>query len=116
MSGKDLTDVRQNGDLRWLRPDGETQVMIEYVPQVNEVVRSIPQKRVEQRTVEQIVHVPVPRVLEENSGSCPDHSQERISEQIIDRIVGVPVAMQRQAPIIQTVRKTVKVLKVQFID
>ena len=23
-SGKELTDVRQNNDLRWLRPDGET--------------------------------------------------------------------------------------------
>ena len=50
-------------------PDGETQVMIEYVPQVmeeiDEVVRSIPQERVEKRTVDQIVHVPVPRVAEE---------------------------------------------------
>ena len=32
-SGKELTDVHKNGDLRWLRPDGKTQV-IEYVPQV----------------------------------------------------------------------------------
>ena len=56
-------------DLRWVRPDGETQVMIEYVPQVmeeiDEVVRSIPQERVEQRTVRQIVHVPAPWVVEE---------------------------------------------------
>ena len=51
------------------------------------------------------------RVVEE----IADVFQERIPEQIIDRIVGVPVAMQRQAPIIQTVRKTVKVLHVQFI-
>ena len=93
-------------------------MLIEYVPQVmeeiDEVVRSIPQERVEQRTVEQIVHVPVPRVVEEIAEVV--HSQERISEQIIDRIVGVPVAIQRQAPIIQTVRKTVKVLQVQFIE
>ena len=27
-------DVRKSDDLRWLRPDGETQVTIEYVPQV----------------------------------------------------------------------------------
>ena len=43
--------------------------MIEYVLQVmkeiDEVARSIPQERVEQRTVDQIVHVPVPRVVEE---------------------------------------------------
>ena len=73
-----MTDVRQNDDLRWLRPDGET-VMTEYVPQVmEEVVRSIPQERVEQRTMEQIVHVPAPRVVEDKSGSGPYHSQERI--------------------------------------
>ena len=63
-----MTDVRKNGDLRWLRPDGETQVTIEYVPQVmediGEVVRLIPQERVQQRTVEQIVHAPVPGVVE----------------------------------------------------
>merc|ERR1712065_86689 len=29
--GKKLTDVRKNGDLWWLRPDGKTQVTIEYV-------------------------------------------------------------------------------------
>ena len=27
-SGKELTDVRKNGNLRWLRPDDETQVQI----------------------------------------------------------------------------------------
>ena len=65
----ELTDVRKNGDLRWLRPDGKTQVAIEYVPKVVdeiiEVVRLIPQERVKQRIVEQIVHVPVPQVVEE---------------------------------------------------
>ena len=29
--GKKFTDVRKNGDLWWLRPDGKTQVTIEYV-------------------------------------------------------------------------------------
>merc|ERR1712184_97257 len=28
--GKKLTDVRKNGELWWLRPDGKTQVTIEY--------------------------------------------------------------------------------------
>ena len=57
------TLTRKNGNLRWLCPDGETQVTIEHVPK--EVVRLIPQERVQQRTVEQIVHVPVPGVVEE---------------------------------------------------
>merc|ERR1712100_884179 len=29
--GKKLTDVRKNGKLWWLRPDGKTQVTIEYL-------------------------------------------------------------------------------------
>ena len=37
--------------------------------------------------------------------------QERISKRIIDRIVNVPVVMQRQVPIIQTVQKTVGIHK-----
>ena len=35
---------------------------------------------------------------------------------IIDRIVCVPVVMQRQVPTIQTVQKTVEVRQVQFLD
>merc|ERR1711998_734562 len=31
MGGKKLTDVRKSGDLWWLRPDGKTQVTIEYL-------------------------------------------------------------------------------------
>merc|ERR1712025_1194635 len=30
MGGKKLTDVRKDGSLWWLRPDGKTQVTIEY--------------------------------------------------------------------------------------
>ena len=44
---------------------------IEYVPQVVpeivEVVRLIPQERVHQRTVEQVVHVSAPQVVEETA-------------------------------------------------
>ena len=115
-----MTDVRKNGDLPWLRPDGETQVTIEYVPnvvhEIIEVVRLIPQERVQQRTVEQIVHIPVPQVVEEIAEVVQIIPQERVSKRIIDRIVNVPVVTQRQVPTIQTVQKTVKVLQVQFLD
>ena len=122
-SGKKLTDQRKNGDgdLRWLRPNGKTQVTIEYVPQVAdeiiEVVRLIPQESVHQRIVEQIVPVSVPQVGEEISEVVQIILQDRISERIIDRIVDVPVVvMQRQVPIIQTVQKTMEVPQVQFLD
>merc|ERR1712216_530470 len=40
--GKKLTDVRKSGDLWWLRPDGKTQVTIEYVQKADVAVE--PQK------------------------------------------------------------------------
>lgn len=40
--GKKLTDVRKSGDLWWLRPDGKTQVTIEYVQKPDGAVE--PQK------------------------------------------------------------------------
>ena len=111
---------RKNCYLRRLRPDGKTQVTIEYVPKVvdeiNEVVRLIPQERVQQHTVEQIVHVPVPLVVGEIVEVVQIMHQERVSKRIVDRIVEVPVAMQRRVPTIQTVQKTVQVLQVQFLD
>ena len=92
----------------------QTQVTIEYVPQVMseilEVVRLIPQEH------GQIVDVSVPQVVEELVEVVQIFPQEHFSERIIDRIVYVPVVMQRQVPIIQTVQKTVEVLQVQFLD
>merc|ERR1712182_127161 len=40
--GKKLTDVRKNGELWWLRPDGKTQVTIEYLQRIDGSVE--PQK------------------------------------------------------------------------
>ena len=75
------------------------------------------QECVHQRTVEQIVDVPVPHFVEEIVEVVQIIHQERISELIIDRIVDVPVVvLQRRAPTIQTVLETVEVLQVQFLD
>ena len=114
-----MTDVRKNGGLQWVRPDGKTQMTIEHVPQameeIAEVVRQIAQERVQQRTVEQIVHVSVPQVGEEIVGEVQIIPLERISKRIIDRIVDVPVVMQRQVPTIQPVQKTAEVPQVQSL-
>ena len=81
-----MIEVHKNGDLWWLRSDGKTQVTIEHVQQdmteIVEVVRLILQERVQQRTVEQIVHVPRTTGRGRNSGSDPDYSQEGISKRI----------------------------------
>ena len=90
---EELTDVRKKGDLRWSRPDGKTQVTIEYVPRVADeivgVVRLIPQERVQLRTVEQIVNVPVPQVFGVKVELVQIIPQERISKRVVGRIVGV---------------------------
>ena len=86
------------------------------VDEIIEVVRLTPEERVQQRTVEQIHHVPVPQVVGEIVEVVQIIPQERMSKRIIDRIADVPVVMQRQVPIIQTVQKTVEVPQVQFLD
>ena len=104
-----MTDVRKNADLRRLRPDGKTQVTIECVPkivdEIPEIVQLIPQERVQQHTMEQIVHVLQPQAVEEMVEVVQIIPQQRISKRIIDRIVDVPLVIQRQVPIIQTVQK-----------
>ena len=66
--------------------------------------------------LEQIVYVPEPQVVEEIAGVVQIIHQERISKRITDRIVDVPVLMQRQVSIFQTVQNTVEFLQVQFLD
>merc|ERR1711935_1043065 len=39
--GKKLTDVRKNGQLWWLRPDGKTQVTIEYLQKADGAVEPL---------------------------------------------------------------------------
>ena len=58
---------------------------------VVEVVQIIPQERIQQRIVEQIVDVPVPQVVEEILEVIKVIPQERVSERIVEQIVDVPV-------------------------
>ena len=69
---------------------------------IDEVERLIPQERIQQRTVEQRVIVPVLQVVKEMIEV----------DQIIPGAYGVdvPVTTQRQLPTIKTVQKTVEVL------
>ena len=121
MSGKKWTHVRWNGDLLWLRPNGKTQVTIEYVPQVMEeivdVVRLIPQECFQQRTMEQIVHTPVQQVVEEISGSGPDHSPGAYLEACHrpNRRCASVDGNARYRPS-RRIQKTAEVPQVQFLD
>ena len=57
---------------------------------------SLPSKsvqRVQQHTVEQIVHVPIPQIQEQFVKSVQVISRERISERIEELIVDIPVPL-----------------------
>ena len=57
-----------------------------------------------------------PQIVEEIAGVVQIIDQERISKLITDRIVDVPVLLQRQVSFIQTVQKTWKIPQMQFLD
>ena len=91
---------------------------IEYVPkdmaEIVEVVRLIPQERVHQRTVEQIVHVTAPQVVEEIAEvvqTIPRRASRSVSPMC-------QVLKQSQVPTIQTVPRTVReqMPQMQFRD
>ena len=93
----------------WFEIEGVEPFIIE---EFIEVVRLIPQERIQQRTVEQIVVVSCTSSRETNGGNEPDHSPERI---IRDKIVDVTMVVQRQIPTIQNSR-TMEILQIQFLD
>ena len=85
-----------------LRSDLRSRGCQPVIEEIVEVMRLIPQERIQQRTVEQMVVVSRVSSRERNGGSGPDHSPERI---IRDRIVDVTVVVQRQIPTSQTIQK-----------
>ena len=80
----------------------------------------IPQERVQQRTVEQIIDVLVPPAVDE----IVEVPQERISECIVEQVIDVPsaarthvpVVTHRQVPTIQKVQKTFEVPQGKYVD
>ena len=93
---------------------------IEYVPQVMaeivEVVRLIPQERVHQRTVEQVVHVPEPQVVEKIADVVQTIHRSASRSVSPTESSMCQVMKQRQVPTVQTVPRTVEVPQVQFLN
>ena len=75
-----------------------------------EVVKFIPQERVQNRTVEQIIDMPV--VVQRQVQETVEVPQIPF----IDEAVDVPVVVQRQLPVVQKVQKTVEVPQAQSTD
>ena len=68
----------------------------------------------QQHIVDEIVDVPVLEVMEETIEVVQHNPQKQV--QCVDKIIDVPVVMQRQVPTSPTVQKTVEVSQVQFLD
>ena len=80
------------------------QIVDVHVPQVLEVPKTSSRDRISRGTVEQIPDVPVQKTVE-------------VSQvQFLGKAVDMPVGMQRQVPMAQTVRKTMEVPPLQFTD
>ena len=53
-----------------------------------EVVIFLPPERIQQRTAEEMVDVPIPRIQEQNVGVVKVKVQERVSERILQQTAG----------------------------
>merc|ERR1711861_114962 len=76
--GKKLTDVRKSGLLWWLRPDGKTQVTIEYLQKADGSVepRSIHTVVISTQHAEPGVAVRSKEVVGWAGGHCPEHGAD----------------------------------------
>ena len=65
-----------------VQENSELQVMERIHEQIVETTKEVPQERVQQRTVEQVVHVPIPQIQEQEIPQVVDRIQEQIDEPI----------------------------------
>merc|ERR1712032_363258 len=65
--------------------------MGQVVEEIVEIAKIISQERVQQRTVEQVVDVPVPQVVEEIVEIAKIIPQERVQQRTVEQVVDVPV-------------------------
>ena len=84
--------------------------------EIVEVVRLIPQERVHQRTVEQMVHVPVPLVVEEIAEVFQTIPRRALRSVSPTESSMCQVVKQRQVPTVQGIPRTVEVPQVQFMN
>ena len=54
-------------------------------------MKVVPQERLRQHTVERIIEVPVPQIVEEIVGVVEHVAQERVQERTVEQVVDVPV-------------------------
>ena len=93
-----LTEVRKNGTLSYLRPDGKIQVTVEYddnkVVRIDAIVIStqhdehVSQEQIREDLMEHVIRAVIPAeliLMEDMEDTVVVHSQERIQQRLIDQ-------------------------------
>ena len=85
---------------------------LEKAEQLVEVPKTVPQDRIQQRTVEQIVDAPVPQAVEELAEVFRVFSQDRIQQRTLEQIIPATslAEMIVEVPVIQTPERTQQVV------
>ena len=115
--GKRLSDVRKNYDLRWFRPQGETQiidfpVIIQRQVAADQVVPAIV-KLPQTLLIDSAEDIPVVQQSLLPTAQTIQKTKEIPQLQCIDKVVDNPVA---QVPRVQVVEKTVEIPQLHIVE
>ena len=98
ISGEDEANREETVEVIQLTPHENVFLSVSTTKNVNvsgeqdvEVVKVVPQERLRQHTVERIIEVPVPQIVEEIVGVVEHDAQERVQERTVEQVVDVPV-------------------------